>query len=84
MPHNEYPKKVKIYNHKKLARNLNKKKKYVTHIRSLEQALNHRLRHEKAHRVIKFHQKYLSKPYIGLNIKLEKEQIMIFERISTS
>ena len=42
---------------KKLVCNLSNKKKYVTHINSLKQALNHGLKLRKIHRVIEFNQK---------------------------
>ena len=38
-------------------KNLSNKKKYVTHINSLKQALNHGLKFKKIHRVIEFNQK---------------------------
>ena len=41
---------------KKLVCNLSNKKKYVTHINSLKQALNHGLKLKKIHRVIEFNQ----------------------------
>ena len=42
---------------KKLVCNLFNKKKYVVHINSLEQALDHGLKLKKIHRVIEFNQK---------------------------
>ena len=42
---------------KKLVCNLFNKKKYVAHINTLKQALNHGLKLKKIHRVIEFHQK---------------------------
>ena len=42
---------------KKLVYNLFNKKKYVTHMNSLKQALNHGLKLKKIHRVIEFNQK---------------------------
>ena len=44
--------KMKIDKCKKLVCNLSNNKKYVTHINSLEQALNHGLKLKKIHRVI--------------------------------
>ena len=39
------------------SKNLSNKKKYVTHINSLKQALNHGLKFKRIHRVIEFNQK---------------------------
>ena len=49
------------------------KKKYVIHIRSLKQALNHRLIFKKVHRVIQFNQEAWLKPYIDMNTELRKK-----------
>ena len=49
------PKGMKIKNCQKLVCNLYGKEKYVVHIRTLEQALNHVIL-EKLHRIIKFNQ----------------------------
>ena len=57
---------------KKLVCNLRKKKKYVVHIRSLKQALNHGLKLKKVHRIIKFNQKEWLQPYIDMNTELRK------------
>ena len=54
---------MKIDKCKKLVCNLSNKKKYVTHINSLKQALNHGLKFKKIHRVIEFNQKEWLKPY---------------------
>ena len=66
------PKKVKIDKCKKLVCNLRNKKKYVVHINSLKQALNHGLKFKKVHRVIEFNQKAWLKPYIDMNTELRK------------
>ena len=50
------PKRMKINKFKKLVCNLRNKKKYVVHIRSLKQALNHGLKLKKIHRIIEFNQ----------------------------
>ena len=52
---------------KKLVCNLFNKKNYVVHINALKQALNHRLKLKKIHRVIEFNQKEWLKPYIDMN-----------------
>ena len=49
---------MKIDKCKKLECNLYNKKKYVVHIRSLKQALNHELILKKVHRIIEFNQKH--------------------------
>ena len=64
--------KMEINRCKKLVRNLFNKKKYVTHINSLNQALNHGLQLKKIHRVIEFNQKVWLKPYIDMNTELRK------------
>ena len=46
------PKRMKIDKCKKLVCNLHNKKKYVVHIKSLKQALNHGLKFKKVHRII--------------------------------
>ena len=58
---------------KKLVCNQFNKKKYVSHINTLKQALNHRLKLKKIHRVIEFNQKEWLKPYIDMNTELRKE-----------
>ena len=55
---------------KKLVCNLYDKKKYVVHINSLKQALNHGLKLKKIHRIIEFNQKAWLKPYIDMNTEL--------------
>ena len=49
------------------------KKRYVKHIKALDQALKHVLKLKKVHRVMKFHQSKWMKAYIMLNTKLMKE-----------
>ena len=66
------PERMEINNCKKLVCNLSNKKKYVTHINSLKQALNHRLKLRKIHRVIEFNQDAWLEPYIDNNTKLRK------------
>ena len=57
---------------KKLVCNLYNKKKYVVHINSLKQALNHRLKLKKIHRIIEFNQEAWLQPYIDMNTELRK------------
>ena len=65
---------------KKLVCNLCNKKKYVTHINSLKQALNHGLKLKKIHRVIEFNQNEWLKPYIDMNTELRKASKNDFEK----
>ena len=64
---------MKIDKCKKLVCNLYNKKKYVVHIRSLKQALNHGLILKKVHRIFQFNQKAWLKPYIDMNTELRKK-----------
>ena len=66
------PKRMKIDKCKKLVCNLLNKKKYVVHINSMKQALNHGLKLKKIHRVTEFNQKAWLKPYIDMNTELRK------------
>ena len=66
------PERMKIDKCKKLVCNLRNKKKYVVHIRSLKQALNHGLKLKKVHRIIEFNQEAWLKPYIDMNTELRK------------
>ena len=50
------PKRMKIDKCKKLMCNLCNKNKYVVHIKSLKQALNHGLKFKKVHRILEFNQ----------------------------
>ena len=65
---------------KKLVCNLFNKKKYVAHINTLKEALNHGLKLEKIHRVIKFNQEAWLKPYIDMNTELRKVAKNDFEK----
>ena len=64
----------------KLVCNLLNEKKYVTHINSLKQALNHGLKLKKIHRIIEFNQEAWFKPYIGMNTELRKAAKNDFEK----
>ena len=66
------PKRMKIDKCKKLVCNLQNKKKYIMHIKSLKQALDHGLKLKKVHRIIEFNQKAWLKPYIDMNSELRK------------
>ena len=74
------PKRMKIDKCKKLVCNLLNKKKYVVHINSLKQALNHGLKLKKIHRVIEFNKKAWLKPYIDMNTELRKVADNDFEK----
>ena len=50
------PERMKIEKVEKLVGNLHDKNEYITHIRNLKQALNHRLVFKKVYKVIKFNQ----------------------------
>ena len=73
------PERMKIDKCKKLVCNLYSKKKYVVHIRSLKQALNHGLILKNVHRVIQFNQEAWLKPYIDMNTELRKKAKNDFE-----
>ena len=72
------PETMKIDKCKNLVCNLYDKKKYVVHIRTLKQALNHRLL--KVHRVIQFNQEAWLKLYIDMNTKLRKQARNDFQK----
>ena len=74
------PRKMKIDKRKKLMCNLHNKKKYIVHIKSLKQALNHGLKLKKINRIIKFNQKAWLKPYIDMNTELRKLAKDVFEK----
>ena len=74
------PERMEINKCNKLVRNLYDKRKYVTHINSLKQALNHGLKLKKIHRVIEFNQEAWLKPYIDMNTELRKAAKNDFEK----
>ena len=71
---------MEINKYKKLVCNLYNKKKYVAHINTLKQALNHGLKFKKVHRVIEFNQEAWLKLYIDMNTELRKLAKNDFEK----
>ena len=71
---------MKIGNVGKLVPDLYYKKRYVTHIRALQQALDHGLILEKIHRTIEFKQSPWMKEYIAFNTKLRTVAKNDFEK----
>ena len=74
--HNELPflvEKMKIERKEKLAPNRKDKKRYVVHIKALDQALKHGLKLKKVQRITDFQQSKWMKPYIMLKTKLSKD-----------
>ena len=65
---------------KKPVCNLFNKKKYVAHINTLKEALNHGLKSKKIHRVIEFNQEAWLKSYIDMNAELRKLAKNDFEK----
>ena len=74
------PERMKIDKCNKLVCNLFNKKKYVIHINSLKQALNHVLKLKKIHRVIEFNKEEWLKPYIDIYTELRKAAKNDFEK----
>ena len=74
------PEGMEINKCKKLVCTLYDKKKYVVHINSLKQALNHGLKLKKIHRIIEFNQEAWLKPCIDLNTELRKLARNDFEK----
>ena len=74
------PERMEINKCKKLVCNLCNKKKYVVHMNSSKQALNHGLKLKKIHRIIEFNQEAWLKPYIDMNTELRKEAKNDFEK----
>ena len=67
------PEGKKVEKVEKLICSIEKKQKYVIHIRALKKALNHGFKLKKVHRVIHFKQKAWLKTYIGMNTELRKK-----------
>ena len=74
------PERMEINKCKKLICNLYNREKYVVHINSLKQALNHGLKLKKIHRIIEFNQEAWLKPYIDMNTELRKLARNDFEK----
>ena len=74
------PERMKIDKCEKFVCNLHNNKKYVVHIRSLKQALDHGLKLKKIHRIIEFNQEAWLKPYIDMNTELRKLANNDFEK----
>ena len=74
------PKREKNNNCKKLICSIEDKEKYVFHIRTLKQALNHGLKLKKVHKVIQFNQKAWLKSQIDMNTSFRKEAKNDFEK----
>ena len=71
---------MKIGKVEKLVPNFDKKKKYVVHIKTLDQALKHGLVLKKVHRAIKFEQSAWYEPYIMFNTELRTASKNEFEK----
>ena len=67
------PESTKVNNVEKLICDIEDKKKYVIHIRTLKQAINNGLKLKKVHRIIQFKQKPWLKVYIEMNTELRKK-----------
>ena len=74
------PESKKVDKAEKLICDTEDKKKYVIYKRALKQALNHRLRLKKVHRIIQFKQRAWLKAYIDMNTKLRKNAKNEFEK----
>ena len=74
------PERMEINKCKKLVCNLYDMKKYVVHINSLKQALNHGLKFKKIDRIIEFNQEAWLKLYIDMKTELRKLARNDFEK----
>ena len=72
---------MKINGVEKLVPNLYYKKKYVVHIKALEQAIDHGLVLEMIHRCIEFKQSAWMKEYIDFNTRLRTAAKNDFEKL---
>ena len=64
----------------KLVPNLNKKSKYILHIRNLQLYLSLGMKLEKIHRILRFHQSPWLKSYVEFNTQKRKEAKTAFEK----
>ena len=81
--HNDLPfmcERMKINGVEKLIPNLYDKKRYIIHIRALDQALKHGLALERIHKAIEFKQLAWMKEYIDFNTKLRTAATNDFEK----
>ena len=81
--HNDLPfmcEKIRVSGVEKLVPNLHDKKKYVIHVKTFKQALDHGLVLEKIHRVIQFKQSAWMKEYIDFNTRLRTVAKNDFEK----
>ena len=81
--HNELPflpERMEIKKNQKFVCNIYDKSNYAAQIRTLKQALNHRLILKTVHRVIKFNQKAWLIPSIDINTKLRIKLKIDFEK----
>ena len=74
------PERKKVEKVEKLICSIENKEKYVIHIRTLKQALNHDVKLKKIHRVIQFNQKAWLKLYIDMNTEYRTEAENDFEK----
>ena len=74
------PERMKINGVEKLTPSLTDKKRYIIHIRALDQALKHGLILKKVHRVLSFEQRAWLKPYIDFNTDLRTKAKNDFEK----
>ena len=74
------PERMKVNKCKKLVCKLYNKKDYVHRIRSLKQALNHRLKIKKIRSVLKFNQSAWLRSYIDMNTDLRKNAKNDFDK----
>ena len=74
------PEKMEINKHGKLLCMLYDKKRYVSHIKNIKQALGHGLKLKKISKAIAFYQEAWLKPYIDMNTELRKEAKNDFEK----
>ncbi len=81
--HNELPflpEKMRLGKVEKLVCSLYDKEKYIVHIDTLKQAMEHGLMLKKVHRAISFQQSAWLKPYIGFNTQERKKAKNDFEK----